>query len=108
MVDEVPMHPFVVDPRSRDGRIDGVLDLASERARGADRRRLLRWVEHGEREQSEVDADGCEQRDEIATGDRLSAIGVADRLTSPREHGRKAEQIGRELVFPLRFRSAMG
>ena len=86
VVHEMPVHPFVVDARAGNGGIDRLLDLPAERAGRADRRRLLRRVEDGQRQQPQVDADGGEQRDQVAARDRLAAVGVADRLPAAGEH----------------------
>ena len=51
-----------------------------QRARRPDRGRLARRIDDGQRQQAEVDADGGEQRDQIAPRDRLAGIGAADRL----------------------------
>ena len=42
-----------------------------------------RRVEDGEREKAEVDADGCEQGDQIAAGDGLAFVGVSKRRWPP-------------------------
>ena len=77
VMDEVPVHPFACwRPARADGRVDGGADLPDAPAMTADRLGGRRRIEDGQRQQAEIDADGGEQRDQVAAGDRLAAVGV--------------------------------
>src|SRR5262245_42220598 len=76
VMDEMPAHPLAISlGRPRHGGVDRVVDLADQGARWAYRRRLPRRVEDREGQEPEINADGGEQRDQVASGYGLPAIG---------------------------------
>ena len=86
-MDEMPAHPFEVDAR----RAAIAVSMASlicrrQRARRTDRRRLARRIEDRQRQQAQIDADGGEQRDQVAAGDRLAACRCAPTAALPPEN----------------------
>ena len=80
MMDEMPVHPLAVHARARNHGVDRLVDLPSEGERGTHRRPFPRRIDDGQRQQPQNDADGGQQRDQVASRDRLATVGMANRL----------------------------
>ncbi len=57
-----------------------------------------RRVEDRKREQAEIDADGGQQRDQVAAGDGLAFLGVADGRATGEDVAHEARRIGADVL----------